>query len=175
MIENKTNKVIQGSVPILNILVAVAQNGVIGRNNSLPWHIPEDLKRFKDLTMGQVCLMGRSTFESIGRVLPGRIFVVLSTRRSFTQPGLQVFDSTQAAIVALAGYPELFVIGGGKVYSELLPMASRLYVTRVYSNVEGDTHFEYDETQWNILNRSGRLTSKSGTVYEFIDYERKVG
>lgn len=162
------------TMPVLHILVAAAQNGVIGRNNALPWHIPEDLKRFKELTMGKACLMGRSTFESIGRVLPGRIFFVLSTRMTAHEPDLRVFDSTQAALDSLSGFSEVFVIGGGQVYAELLPLASRLYLTRIYSEVEGDAHFEFEESNWNILRRSGRLRSKSGLDYEFIDYERKL-
>ena len=162
------------TTPALHVLVAAAQNGVIGRKNTLPWHIPEDLRRFKELTMGKACLMGRSTFESIGRVLPGRIFVVLSTRITANEPDLQVFDSTQAALQSLSGYSEVFVIGGGQVYAELLPLASRLYLTRIYSEVEGDTHFEFEESNWNILRRSGRIRSKSGLDYEFIDYERKL-
>jgi dihydrofolate reductase len=161
------------SFPRLNLLVAAAQNGVIGRENALPWHLPEDLKRFKELTMGQVCLMGRSTYESIGRVLPGRIFAVLSSRPSFCPPDVRVFSSVAPALEALANQKEVYVIGGGSVYAELMPFASRLFLTRIYAHLDGDTYFQFSESEWEIECRSGRLTSKSGLEYEFIDYRRR--
>lgn len=124
--------------------------------------------------MGQVCLMGRSTFESIGRVLPGRIFVVLSRSKAVSQPDVHIHNSVQAALQSLAHQKEIFVIGGGKVYAELMPMASKLYLTRIYSDVAGDTYFQFPESEWVVQNCSGRLRSKSGLDYEFIDYERKA-
>ena len=163
-----------GSMPRLSLLVAAAQNGVIGRQNALPWHLPEDLRRFKELTMGRVCLMGRSTFESIVRVLPGRIFAVLSKSPSFCPPDVRVFDSVAQALVGLAEHQEVFVIGGGTVYTELMPLASRLFLTRIYAHVDGDTYFDFPEMEWDIESRSGRLTSKSGLEYEFIDYRRRI-
>jgi len=160
------------SHPRLKFLVAVAQNGVIGRQNTLPWHLPEDLKHFKERTMGQTCLMGRATYESIGRVLPGRRFVVLSNREGFQPDGVEVFGSARQALSALSHLEALFVIGGGSVYAELLPQAGELQLTRIYADIEGDTYFDFQESEWEVVRRSGRLTSVNGLDYEFIDYVR---
>lgn len=124
--------------------------------------------------MGHICLMGRSTYESIGRELPGRIFVVLSTRASFRPPDVCVFSTVHQALKALADQQEVFVIGGGKVYAELMAYASRIFLTRIYLDVDGDTQFDFPESEWVICSRSGRLTSISGLDYEFIDYQRKA-
>ena len=135
----------------LSIVVAVADNGVIGRNNALPWHLPADLGHFKRITMGKPILMGRKTHESIGRALPGRTNIVLTTQRDYATPGCRVVHSINDAI-ALAeeeGNDELMVIGGAKLYENTLPRADRIYLTRVHGDFDGDTWFpEIEESAW---------------------------
>jgi dihydrofolate reductase len=127
----------------LAIIAAIARNRVIGKAGALPWHIPEDLKRFKNLTTGHAILMGRRTFESIGKPLPNRRNVVVSSRRI---PGLETYPSVETALEALKGQERVFVIGGATLYTQLLERADELYLTFVERDVEGDTLFPpYEE------------------------------
>lgn len=133
----------------LSIVVAMARNRVIGRDNDLPWRLPEDLKRFKALTMGKPIVMGRKTFESIGRPLPGRTTIVVSRQAGLQIPGCVVADSIDAAIRAADGTPEIMLVGGAQLYSEALPRVNRIYLTRIHADVEGDTLFPLlDPTEW---------------------------
>lgn len=135
--------------PLVSLVVAVSENGVIGRDNALPWHLPEDLRRFKALTMGKPMLMGRRTFESIGRPLPGRTSLVLTRDPAWSAPGVIVVRSVEEALQRVSGAPELAVIGGEAVFRQTLPLASRIYLTRVHAQVEGDVRFpELDPRQW---------------------------
>lgn len=134
-----------------SIIVAVAQNGVIGDKNSLLWHISEDLKYFKSLTSGHPVLMGRKTYESIGRPLPNRTNVVIS-RQEIEIPGCRVVHSFEAAIGLFPAEEELFVIGGAQIYAEALPHAGRLYLTRIFHDYEGDTRFpSWSEDEWRLV------------------------
>lgn len=139
----------------LTIVAAVADNGVIGRAGTLPWHLPDDLRRFKALTMGRPILMGRRTFESIGRPLPGRRNLVL-TRSSRPLPeGVQAVASLERALQECAGEPELCVIGGADVFREALPRADRMELTHVHATVDGDVRFpDYDTAHWREQSRS---------------------
>ncbi|MBM3999152.1 MAG: dihydrofolate reductase [Planctomycetes bacterium] len=142
------------SIPIRSIIVAVAANGVIGRDGALPWHVPADLKRFKRLTMGHHLIMGRKTLESIGRILPGRTTVVLTKNDDYQSPGAVVARSLQQAIdaAAEAGDDEVFIVGGGEIYRQALPLADRIYRTRVDATVAGDTTFpELAPTDWRVV------------------------
>lgn len=137
----------------LSIIAAVAANGVIGRDNQLPWHLSEDLRRFKRLTMGHHLILGRKTFESIGRPLPGRSMVVVSRRRPVLAEGVRLADSLQTAIdlADRAGDDEAFVAGGAEIYAMALPLADRLYLTRIEADFEGDTRFpDLDFAEWRI-------------------------
>lgn len=127
----------------LSVIAAVSDNGVIGRGNDLPWHLPRDLKRFKRLTTGHHLLIGRKTFESIGRVLPGRTTIVLTRGQSRLPEGVLAADSLASAIAIAraASDPEPFVGGGEQIYRQALPLAGRLYLTRVHSLVDGDARF----------------------------------
>jgi dihydrofolate reductase len=133
------------------IVVAVSDNGVIGARNQLPWRIPGDLARFKKITMGNTLLMGRKTFESIGRPLPGRTSVVLTRDPSYRAPeGVLVAHGVDEAMARAPG-PEIFVIGGGEIYDLLLPATDRIYLTRVHGQYEGDTFFELpDADEWTL-------------------------
>lgn len=135
----------------LSCIVAVSDNGVIGRDNALPWHLPADLKRFKNLTMGHTIVMGRKTFESIGRPLPGRTSIVLS-RRGYDPPeGVLVAGSLDEALDMCGEDTEVFVIGGASVFREALPRCDRIYLTRVHADIEGDTTFPLESIRgWTL-------------------------
>jgi len=129
-------------------IVAMARNGVIGRDNGLPWHLPDDLKRFKALTMGHAILMGRKTFDSIGKPLPGRRNLVLTRNATWRAPGCEGVASIDDALAA-AGDSTLFVIGGAEVFSAFWPMIRRLDLTEVHDSVEGDKRLDaFDRSQW---------------------------
>ncbi len=130
------------SVLPLELVVAVAEDDVIGIGNQLPWHLPDDLRRFKALTMGRPLLMGRRTYESIGRPLPGRRNLVMSRGARFRAPGVESVDGVAAALAATAGSPALMVIGGGEVFDLILPQARRIHLTLVHTRVPaGDAFF----------------------------------
>jgi dihydrofolate reductase len=129
-------------------------NNVIGRDGELPWRLPEDLKRFKQLTSGKPVIMGRLTYESIGKPLPDRRNIVLSARKGLNIDGCEVVDTPDAAIRLAGGAEEVMVIGGGGVYSQMLPMADRIYMTRINATVDGDTFFpKLDDKEWQVVNR----------------------
>ncbi len=138
-----------GPPPLVSLLAAVAENGVIGQGNRLPWHLPDDLKRFKSLTMGKPMLMGRRTFDSIGKALPGRTSLVLTRSREWSHPGALGVHSLAEALALARDPAELIVVGGAEVYRETLPRARRIYLTRVHARVPGDTFFpELDVREW---------------------------
>lgn len=144
----------------LAMIVAMASNGVIGRNNQLPWYLPNDLKYFKATTMGKPIIMGRKTFESIGKPLPGRTNIVVTRNPEWREEGVRVVQEPRAAVelarqVALIdGAAEVMVIGGAQLYAELLPQADRLYCTQVHAEVEGDACFPaLDAGQWREVGR----------------------
>jgi dihydrofolate reductase len=135
--------------PIVSLVVAMARNRVIGRNNTLPWRLSDDLKRFKAITMGKPILMGRKTFESIGKPLPGRANLVLTRDRAWQATGVLTVGSIDEAIERSRRASELAVIGGAEVYQLALPVTDIIYLTRVEADVEGDTRFpELDAREW---------------------------
>ena len=138
----------------ISIIVAAATNNVIGSDGELPWRLPEDLKRFKQLTIGKPVIMGRLTYESIGKPLPDRKNIVLSARKGLNIEGCEVVDTPDAAIRLAGDAEEVMVIGGGGVYSQMLPMADRIYMTRINATVDGDTFFpELDDNEWQVVDR----------------------
>jgi dihydrofolate reductase len=135
--------------PLISLIVAMAQNGVIGRGNALPWRLPRDLQRFKSFTLGKAVLMGRRTFESIGRPLPGRANLVLTRDRLWHADGVEAVRSLEEALMRSGDHAELVAIGGAEVYRLVLPLARRIYLTHVHADVAGDTFFpDFDSTQW---------------------------
>lgn len=157
--------------PRVTVIAAVARNGVIGRDGGLPWHIPDDLKRFKALTMGHAIVMGRRTHESIGRLLPGRRTIIVSRRAGYDVPGATVVDSLEAALAA-AGGGELFIVGGGEIYAAALPLADRMQLTEVDLAPDGDAHFPaIERAAWRETARTGHTTA-DGVRFAFVDYER---
>lgn len=142
------------SAPVVTLIVAVADSGVIGRNNTLPWHLPEDLKRFKRLTLGKPVVMGRKTFESIGKPLPGRQNIVVTRDPNYSGNGVTVVHGADDAVRAAAGAGEIMVIGGAELFRQFLPLAGRVHLTRVHGNVEGDVHWPaLDDRQWRVVER----------------------
>ena len=161
----------------ISAIVAVSQNGIIGKNGHLPWHLSADLKRFKALTSGHTILLGRKNYGDIGRPLPNRTNIVLTRDASFSAPGCTVCHTLAEALdfARKAGEPELFIIGGAQIYAQALPLADRFYLTRVFRAYEGDTHFpEWDEAQWRLLS-SESFASGANYPYPFAfeTYERR--
>ncbi len=155
---------------MLSIIVAKAENNVIGKNNELIWHIPEDLKRFKELTTGHVIIMGRKTFESLGRVLPNRKHVILTQNRNYKieESNVEIVYSVEELKKYIDNDEENFVIGGGMIYQLLLPFTQKMYITEIHKNYDGDTTFpEFSALEWS---ETERIKSKD---YDFVTYLRK--
>ena len=154
----------------LSLIVAMADNRVIGRDNQLPWHLPDDLKRFKQITMGHPVIMGRKTFESIGRPLPKRHNVILSRQSSFHAEGVTVLKDPREVIEIFKAEEEVFVIGGAEIYQLFLKDADLLYLTLVHESVSGDVLFpEYDPTEFNEVSRE---TVEKPIPHSFVVLER---
>jgi dihydrofolate reductase len=161
--------------PRLSLIVARARNGAIGRDNALPWHLPEDLQHFKATTLGHPILMGRRTFESIGRPLPGRRSIVLTRDPAWAHAGCERAASLDEAVALCAGVPEAFVIGGAQVYAAALPNADRLIITEVDLDVDGDAFFPpTDPAEWTCTNRSPGV-GRGGQRYSIDTWERRPG
>ena len=160
---------------MISLIVAAAENDVIGRNGALPWRLSDDLRRFKALTMGKPVIMGRKTYESIGRPLPGRQNIVMTRRRDYRAEGCEIVDSVEAAIAAAGDAPETMVIGGAEIYRRFLPLAGRIYLTRVHTVIEGDTFLpETGEIEWAEISRE-RFAADDRNDFDvsFITLERR--
>lgn len=158
----------------LNLIAAVARNGAIGKDNALLWRLPEDLKFFKRTTLGSPVIMGRKTFESIGRPLPGRRNIVVTRNAAWQHEGVEVASSLDAAIDLVKHEAQVFVIGGGELYTQALPQADQLILTEVDADFEGDTFFPtWDRS---LFTESSREThqSDSGWAYHFVFYQRQA-
>ena len=155
------------------MIAAMAKNRVIGKDNQMPWHLPEDLKHFKAMTLGKPVVMGRKTFESIGRPLPGRHNIVISRQAEYVPSGVTVVSSFEQAKVVAGQCEELVVIGGGQLYASLLSVADRLYLTEIELDVEGDTHFPaWDDGSWQLVSSEKSISDK-GLEYRFITLVKK--
>lgn len=161
--------------PRVSLIVAMARNRVIGKNNTLPWHLPADLKHFKALTMGHHIVMGRKTYESIGKPLPGRTTVVVTRNAGYAPPGVITVNSLEAALAACGNDEEIFVIGGAELYRQAIELADRIYLTEIDADISGDAHFmEFDRKLWNEIGRvSHALDEKNTYQYAFVVYDRK--
>jgi len=158
----------------ISIVVAMAANRVIGNNNRLPWHLPADLKHFKQTTMGKPILMGRKTWESIGRALPGRTNIVITRDENYAAPGCVVVHSIEAAMQAAQQQDEVMVIGGAEFYRQVLPRADTIYLTRIHQDFEGDAFFpELDEAGWQEVARVDcDADDRNPYAYSFIRLDR---
>ncbi len=159
---------------MISIIVAVAENGVIGNQNRLLWHIAEDLRRFRHITTGHPVVMGRKTWESLGRPLPGRENVVV-TRQELSLDGARTVHSLAEAYALFPPEEEVFIIGGAQIYAEALPVADRFYLTRVHRSYEGDTRFpEWDAAAWRLTeSESFPCGERYEYPFTFETYERR--
>ncbi len=167
---------------MLSLVVAVAENGVIGRDNGLPWRLPGDLQYFKRITMGKPLIMGRKTFESIGRPLPGRTNIVVTRDPAWTAEGVVVANSLPRAVdlaqevAATGGAGEVMVIGGAEIYAAALPRADRIYLTEVHAAVDGDARLpRLDRAEWREVSRERRVAAAGDQFdYSFVVFERQA-
>jgi len=158
----------------LSLIVAMARNRVIGHKGKLPWRLSVDLQRFKALTMGHHIIMGRNTWESIGRPLPGRTSVVLTRNQAYVAPGATVADSLAAALRLAADDPEAFVIGGQELYREALPLADRIYLTELPAEYPGDVFFPpLPPDEWHFGQRETHAAEGDQPAWSFVVYERR--
>jgi dihydrofolate reductase len=156
--------------PRISIIVAMANNRIIGANNRIPWHLPDDLKMFKRLTMGHHIVMGRKTYESIGRLLPGRTTVIVTRQRDYAVTGAIIAHSLHDAINAAARDDEIFVIGGAELFREALPIAHRIHLSLVDAEPVGDTLMpDFDLTDWS------EVSSQEQPGYRYLLLERTSG
>ena len=162
-------------MPRLSLIVAMAKNRVIGADNTIPWHLPNELKLFKSLTMGNPIVMGRKTYESIGRLLPGRTTVIVTRQKDYAIEGAIVAHSISEAIAACKGADEIFVIGGADLFRETLPLADRLYLTTVDAEPEGDTFMpDFDAGEWHETSAQAfDKDEKHAYAYQLRVYDRR--
>ena len=161
---------------IVSLVYAVSRNGVIGQGGGLPWHIPSDLKHFKAVTLGKPVIMGRKTWDSLPRKpLPGRRNLVISRNAAYSAQGSEVLPSLEAALAATAGEAEVCVIGGAEIFKAALPLAHRIYLTRVLADVAGDTIMpELPAKQWHEVERQSHAKSeKDSSAFDTIMFERR--
>lgn len=161
-------------VTTITLIAARARNGVIGRNNQIPWNIPGELAYFKRMTMGHPIVMGRKTWESIGRPLPGRRNIVVTRNREYIAPGAEVVAGLDQALMLVGDVDEVFVIGGGELYAEAMPRADRIVLTEIDADFEGDTFLPpLDRSQWREKIREHHPPASERTFgYSFVIYER---
>lgn len=162
--------------PSLAIVVAMAQNRTIGINNALPWRCPEDLKHFKALTMGHHLIMGRKTFDSIGKALPGRTTVVVTRNTTWSAEGCIAAHSLQQAIDACNGDDSAFIVGGAELYAQALPLVETLFITEIDQVVDGDAYFpSFSRAEWiETERRSSAQETPQPLHYDFVTYRRKL-
>ena len=161
---------------MLSIIVAKAKNNVIGKDNSLIWHLPEDLKRFKTLTTGHNIIMGRRTFESLGRILPNRFHVILCNdmELNIDDENVEVLEDISLLDKYINSDEENFVIGGATIYKLLMPYCKKMYITEIDQDFEGDVYFpEIDSSEWKVTNKEkGLKDEKNPFDYEYVTYEK---
>ncbi len=162
---------------IVSLIVAVSSNNVIGKDNKLPWHLPNDLKYFKNTTWAMPIIMGRKTYESIGKPLPGRTNIVISRNGDWKADGVESVQSLDMAIEVAhkLQVKELFIIGGAEIFNASLPLARKIYLTRIHEEIEGDVFFpNVNEEKWNLIsNRDCESDDKNGYKHSFQVWERK--
>jgi len=157
------------------LIAAMAKNNVIGKDNDMPWHLPDDLKFFKSKTVGRPVIMGRKTFESIGsRPLPNRPNLVISRNPAFVGEGVTVFTSVDEALATLTDVEEVIIMGGGQLYAQMLPHADRLYVTLIDAEIDGDTFFpNWQALAWNTLEKvHHEIDERHAYAFDFITLDR---
>lgn len=160
-------------ISMISLLVAHDLNRVIGVNNDLPWHIPEDLAYFKKMSMGKAMVMGRKTYESIGRPLPGRLSIIVTRNESYTVEGAVVVHNLKDAIARAEEYAEeVMIIGGAEIFRTALEVADRLYITHIQKQYDGDTFFPSYGPEWKLISTSENHITEDGIPYSFLVYEK---
>jgi len=167
---------------ILSMIVATADNNIIGKDNDMPWHLPADLAYFKKVTLGKPIIMGRKTYESIGRPLPGRRNIVISRDKSYAAAGIDTVTSVEQALALVDGsngcdaVDEIMVIGGGAIYAHCLPKADRLYITHIKADIDGDTQFpDYKDGGWKkVASELRESDEKNAYQLDFSVYEKSI-
>ncbi len=159
---------------MISLIVAMAENRVIGRDNTLPWRLPNDLRYFRRVTMGHPIIMGRKNYASIGKPLPGRTNIVVTRDRHFAAPGCTVAHTIDDALAAAGDDPEIFIIGGAELYTQTLARAQRLYVTQIHAEVAGDVHFpDVRAADWHEVARERHeADAEHAFAYSFLTWER---
>jgi len=162
-------------MPLVSIIVATDERGAIGRDGGLPWRLPDDLRRFKTLTMGKPIVMGRKTWESIGKPLPGRHNIVITRQAGFAVPGVTVVGSLDDALLAAGDVPEVCIIGGAEIYRLALPRTDLIHLTRVQAVVDADTYFpELGAGEWaEVLVEKHAADEKHSFAYSFVELRRR--
>lgn len=162
---------------MISLLVAAANNNAIGKNNALLWHLPKDMKFFKNITWGMVIIMGRKTYESVDKPLPGRINIVITRQKDWKRDGVWVADSLANAIAQAktSNCKEIFIIGGGEIYKQAMPLADKIYMTRVDATLEGDTFFpEILASEWQLTSAQKEMADEKHLYnFSFETWERK--
>lgn len=159
---------------ILSAVVAITKNGVIGKEGGLPWYLPADLRHFKEITMGHPIIMGRKTYESIGKALPGRQNIIITRNSTFHADGCNVVGSLDEALELVKGEDEAFVIGGQSIFEIAIPKLNRIYLTKIGANIDGDKYFIYNPADWQeTAQEKHAKDDRNHYVYEFLTLERK--
>ena len=159
----------------LSLIAAIGRNNVIGKGNKMPWHLPADLQFFKNTTLGKPIIMGRRTWESLGRVLPERPHIVITRNKEYTAEGVKIVHSINAALQQVAKVDEAVIIGGAFLYEKMLPLADRLYLTEIDAEFEGDTFFpEWKKDDWLLVSSEAHpADEKNPFPYRFVVYDRR--
>lgn len=159
---------------MISLIVVHDLNRVIGKENKMPWYIPNELAYFKEKTMGKAIVMGRNTYESIGRPLPGRLNIVITRNKNYKNDSVSVVHTIEEAIeLATKYHEEVMIIGGEQIFKEALPKADLLYVTLIHHIYEGDTFFPSYEKDWDVVSASEKITTEDGIQYEYLILKRK--
>lgn len=160
--------------PFVSAIVAAAENNAIGKNNQLLWHLPNDLRFFKRTTLGHPVVMGRKTYESVGKPLPNRHNIIVTHQPDYTVVGAEVVHSLHEALSLCVGKAEVFIVGGAEIYKQALPILGRIYLTRVHADVAGDTFFpDFDEREWVLVSEESHpADDRHAYAYTFMVYER---
>lgn len=163
------------ATPKITLVAAMAKNRVIGKNNKMPWHLPEDLRHFKELTWGKPIIMGRKTFDSIGRVLPGRRNLIITRDVEMQIPEAEVFHSLDTALAAVGDNDEVMIIGGANIYQQIFTLANKIHLTIINAVIEGDASFpEINQDEWVIASETPIQKSQASDLeYQFLTFIRK--
>ena len=160
-------------LPLVSIIVAMDSNNLIGNKNNLPWHIPGELQRFKRITMGKAIIMGRKTHNSIGKILEGRMNIILSKNSSFKSKDAHVFNTLDDVLEKFTSNDEIFIIGGEEIFKLALPITQKIYMTKIHKNFKGDTWFpKINEIEWKVIDAENHFNEEKQIKYSFLIYER---